>query len=87
MIEDKLSRFIERSVVDKDTSIPVSFEINEFKSDLSINSENDFLVLQFIWDNYGECSFKNGLFWTINPNEYLHIARSFGGVSEKAIPI
>ena len=87
MIEDRLSRFLNRGIVDLNTSISVSFEINDLKSNLSINSENDFLVLKFIWDNYGECSFKNGLFWTINPNEYMDIAKLFHGVSNIAIPI
>jgi hypothetical protein len=87
MIEEKLNRFTSRDVVDVNTTVPVSFEINDFKSILSINSENDFLVLKFIWDNYGECSFKKGLFWTINPNEFMHPARLFPKVSKKAIPI
>ena len=87
MIEDKLSRFLDRAIVDLNTYIKISFEMNDFRELLSINSEDDFLVLKYIWENYGECSFKNGLFWTINPNSYLEVVKLFRGVSNKAIPI
>lgn len=86
-VKNLLTRFIDRNVADIEKSFPVSFKIEDFEILLNINSNNDFEVLKYIWKNYGECSFKNGLFWTINPNDYKDIVKLFSGVSDNAIPI
>jgi len=80
-------RFIVRDIADIVKSTSVSFAIENFEKRLNINSNEDFEVLKYIWGNYGECSFKKGLFWTINPNKYEEIVKLFPGVSKNAIPI
>ncbi|MDC7125210.1 MAG: DUF1851 domain-containing protein [Spirochaetales bacterium] len=42
-------------------------------------------IITHLWQNYGLCSFRNGLFWLVNPDEYSPIAKRFSRISESAI--
>lgn len=41
-------------------------------------------IITDIWKAHGFCSYKNGLFILVNPEEYSPIARNFPSVSDKA---
>jgi len=41
-------------------------------------------IITNIWKAHGFCSYKNGLFMLVNPEEYNPMARSFPAVSDKA---
>lgn len=41
-------------------------------------------IITDIWKAHGFCSYKNGLFSLVNPEEYNSIARNFPSVSDKA---
>lgn len=42
-------------------------------------------IITMIWKKYGLRSYKSGLFWFVNPDEYNDIAIKFPNVSEGAI--
>lgn len=41
-------------------------------------------IITDIWKAHGFCSYRNGLFMLVNPEEYNPIARNFPSVSDKA---
>lgn len=41
-------------------------------------------IITDIWKAHGFCSYKNGLYMLVNPEEYNPVARSFPAVSDKA---
>lgn len=57
--------------------------INEYKG-IFMDYKDDTDIIIEIWKKYGLCSYKNGLFFLLNPIEYNKIARNFPSVSDKA---
>lgn len=57
--------------------------INEYKGVFMDYKDHTDIIIE-IWEKYGLCSYKNGLFSFLNPKEYNEIARSFPSVSDKA---
>ena len=53
---------------------------NVFKTD-----KDEFDIIEQLWLQDGFCSFKNGLFWLVNPDEYTEIACEFPCVSSTSI--
>lgn len=86
-MENVLSRFIERNVVDINSTLIKPFNMEAYKAKLSKNSLEDYRVVEFIWNQYGLCSFKKGLFWTINPEDYQKLVLGFNNVTNDALPI
>lgn len=58
--------------------------IDKYKGVFLINGEKEDII-NYLWKNFGLCTYKNGLFWFVNPDEYNVFARKFQNVSNNAI--
>ncbi len=58
--------------------------IKKYKGVFLINGEKEDIV-NYLWKNLGLSTYKNGLFWFVNPDEYSTVARKFPNVSNNAI--
>jgi hypothetical protein len=64
-------------------------EVNELLlekyKNIFLTDKDDFDIINIIWEQYGFRSYRNGLFWLVNPDEYNSVARRFPNISETAI--
>lgn len=58
--------------------------LEKYKGKFMINGETTDII-HHIWKKYGLRSYKNGLFWLVNPDEYNDLAKQFPDVSKDAI--
>jgi len=79
-----LQRFIIREGVG-DNYDKVSPEILLKYENLLKTDKDESNIVTDIWREYGLCSYRDGLFWTINPDEYSAMIRQFPNISKSAI--
>lgn len=79
-----LQRFISREGA-REKYNDVSPEIViKYKGALKTDKDESDIILD-IWQEYGFCSYREGLFSLINPDEYSTVISQFSGISSSAI--
>jgi hypothetical protein len=79
-------RFLKReSNLTLDYSVVPSDVLSKYKSEFLTEKDEGFDCIYEIWSKSGFCSYRNGLFFIINPEEYSTIARKFSCVPKTAI--
>lgn len=58
--------------------------IKKYKGVFLINGEKDDII-SYLWGKFGLSTYRNGLFWFVNPDEYNSLAKKFPNVSNNAI--
>lgn len=80
-----LQRFINREGEGiKYSDIPVETFL-KYENVLRTDKDESDLVIN-LWKTHGLSSYRDGLFWTINPDEYSDLLHLFPNVSKTAIP-
>lgn len=84
MTNKYLARFIEKMGHGTQYSIASNKLINKYHNTFmgERDNENHLIIL---WKNYGFCTYKNGLFTTVNPDEYLEIIKKIPNISQGAL--
>ncbi|UPT69981.1 MAG: DUF1851 domain-containing protein [Flavobacterium sp. JAD_PAG50586_2] len=58
--------------------------IDKYKGAFVINGGTEDII-NYIWKKFGLRSYRDGLFWMVNPDEYNDLARQFPHISNTAI--
>ena len=67
--------------IEEQYAIPSKEILKRYKDKFCNKVKGDLDIVNYIWENHGFCSYNNGLFWLVNPEDFTAVLHQFDDIN------